>query len=408
MANWKKVIVSGSNAELAQLSLSDLSAQPSEGTVLTINDLGVIGTKEGAAGTSGSSGSSGTDGTSGSSGTDGTSGSSGTDGTSGSSGSSGSSGTDGTSGSSGSSGTDGTSGSSGSSGTDGTSGSSGTDGTSGSSGTDGTDGTSGSSGTDGTSGSSGTDGTSGSSGTDGTSGSSGSSGTDGTSGSSGSSGTDGTSGSSGSSGSSGTDGTSGSSGTDGTSGSSGSSGTDGTSGSSGSSGSSGLLSLTGTTVDGVITLGATGAPNADVNSNLVFDNTGGSTLGGLLTVTGDVVISHDLTVQGTASFQNSENLLVADRFILLASGSNSTGDGGIVIQQGTQDYGDAFAYDGLSTERWGVTSSFHASGSGFTPDAFMATVVVGSGGALPTSAPARYQQEGNIFTAASGDVYIYS
>ena len=354
MANWKKVIVSGSNAELAQLSLSDLSSQPSEGTVLTINDLGVIGTKEGAAGTSGSSGSSGTDGTSGSSGTDGTSGSSGTDGTSGSSGSSGSSGTDGT------------------------------------------DGTSGSSGTDGTSGSSGTDGTSGSSGTDGTSGSSGSSGTDGTSGSSGSSGTDGTSGSSGSSG------------TDGTSGSSGSSGTDGTSGSSGSSGSSGLLSLTGTTVDGVITLGASGAPNADVNSNLVFNNTGGSTLGGLLTVTGDVVISHDLTVQGTASFQNSENLLVADRFILLASGSNSTGDGGIVIQQGTQDYGDAFAYDGLSSQRWGVTSSFHASGSGFTPDAFMATVVVGSGGALPTSAPARYQQEGNIFTAASGDVYIYS
>jgi len=38
----------------------------------------------------------------------------------------------------------------------------------------------------------------------------------------------------------------------------------------------------------------------------------------------------------------------------------------------------------------------------------MATVVVGSGGALPTSAPTRYQQEGNIFTSASGDVYIYS
>ena len=230
MANWKKVIVSGSLAELSGLELSSLLAQPSEGTVLTINDEGIVGTKEGASGTSGSSGSSGSSGTNGSSGTDGTSGSSG---------------------------------------------SSGTDGTSGSSGSSGTDGTSGSSGTDGTSGSSGTDGTSGSSGTDGTS---------------------------------------------------------------GSSGSSGLLSLTGNTVDGVITLGATGAPNADVNNNLVFNNTGGSTLGGLLTVTGDVVISHDLTVQGTASFQNSENLLVADRFILLASGSNSVGDGGFMVTNNKSIY----------------------------------------------------------------------
>ena len=39
--------------------------------------------------------------------------------------------------------------------------------------------------------------------------------------------------------------------------------------------------------------------NYEVGDKLVFDNTGGSTLGGLLTVTGDVVISHDLTVQGT-------------------------------------------------------------------------------------------------------------
>ena len=69
---------------------------------------------------------------------------------------------------------------------------------------------------------------------------------------------------------------------------------------------------------------------------------------------------------------------------------------------------DLIQFDGLSTERWGVTSSFHASGSGFTPDAFMATVVVGSGGALPSSAPTRYQAEGNIFTSASGDLYLYS
>ena len=37
----------------------------------------------------------------------------------------------------------------------------------------------------------------------------------------------------------------------------------------------------------------------------------------------NVIIANNLTVQGTASFQNSENLLIKDRFILLASGSTS-------------------------------------------------------------------------------------
>ena len=195
----------------------------------------------------------------------------------------------------------------------------------------------------------------------------------------------------------------GASGTSGTSGSSGTAGTDGT------SGSSGLLTLTGTTVNGVITLGASGAPNADVNTNLIFNETGSPEGDGLLNVVGDVIITRDLTVQGTASFQNSENLLIKDRFILLASGSTGAGDGGIVVQQGIQDYGDTFAYDGLSTLRWGVTSSFHASGSGFTPDAFMSTVVLGASATDTTgNVAARYQQGGNIFVSSSQDIYIYS
>jgi hypothetical protein len=96
---------------------------------------------------------------------------------------------------------------------------------------------------------------------------------------------------------------------------------------------------------------------------------------------------------------------------VLASGSDSAGDGGIIIQQDDPNgeaYGEAFAFDGLSSLRWGVTSSMHATGSSFTPDAFMSTVVVGSGGNLPSSAPSKYQKAGNIFTSASGDIYIYS
>ena len=124
-------------------------------------------------------------------------------------------------------------------------------------------------------------------------------------------------------------------------------------------------------------------------------------------LSGDVIISNDLTVDGTASFRNTENLLVKDRFILLGSGSTTVGDGGIVIQQTNQDFGDAFAYDGLSTGRWGVTSSFDAGLNSYTPDAFMAAVVVGST-SDPDDAPAKYDKEGNIFVASNQDIYIYS
>ena len=120
----------------------------------------------------------------------------------------------------------------------------------------------------------------------------------------------------------------------------------------------------------------------------------------------DLTVSRNLTVLGTASFQNTTNLDVADRFILLASGSNTGGDGGIVIQQGTQGIGEAFAFD-LQAVRWGVTGSFNGSTSTITPDAFMAAVVIGTG-TNPTAAPARYNAAGNMFIGTDESIYIYS
>jgi len=46
MPNWKKVIVSGSSAELTTLKLTGTSGQSSEGTSLMINSSGVVGTRE--------------------------------------------------------------------------------------------------------------------------------------------------------------------------------------------------------------------------------------------------------------------------------------------------------------------------------------------------------------------------
>jgi len=120
----------------------------------------------------------------------------------------------------------------------------------------------------------------------------------------------------------------------------------------------------------------------------------------------NVVITSNLTVQGTASFQQTTNLEVADRFILLASGSNTAGEGGIVVQQATQNVGEIFGWDNDAL-RWAVTSSFTANQSSFTPDAFMAAVTTAAG--TTPSVAARYSAVGNIYVS-SGDesIWIYS
>lgn len=125
-----------------------------------------------------------------------------------------------------------------------------------------------------------------------------------------------------------------------------------------------------------------------------------------VTIGQDLVVSRNLTVLGTASFQNTTNLDVADRFILMASGSNTTGDGGIVIQQGTQGIGEAFAWD-AGTTRWAVTGSFDASQATFVPEAFMSAVIEGAA-SDPTAVVAKLTKKGNIFVAADETIWIYS
>jgi hypothetical protein len=137
-----------------------------------------------------------------------------------------------------------------------------------------------------------------------------------------------------------------------------------------------------------------------------FVNTTITDNGTTVTFTEDAVFNKDITVLGTASFQNTTNLEVADRFVLFASGSNTTGDGGIVVQQATQDIGELFGYN-APADRWGLTGSFTANQSSFTPDAFMAAVVSGSS-TDPTTAPARYQVGGNLFIGTDENIWIYS
>jgi len=149
-------------------------------------------------------------------------------------------------------------------------------------------------------------------------------------------------------------------------------------------------------------LTATGGGTINGEGNLTFDGT-------TLTVTGNQVLTGNLTVQGTASFQQTTNLEVADRFVLFASGSNTAGDGGIVIQQAVQNVGELFGYEN-SINRWGFTSSFNAASPSYTAAAFVTTTEVGT--TAPPAAPiygGASNGLGNIYVrSTTEEIFIYS
>ena len=150
------------------------------------------------------------------------------------------------------------------------------------------------------------------------------------------------------------------------------------------------------------------------STNLTYDDDGAEAGGGKLSLTGDMIISHNLTVQGTASFQSTEDLDIKDRFIRMASGSTSTGDGGIAVQQTGPLDAESFGYDS-GEGRWGVTSSFDASQNSLAPVAFMPVAINGTENIPTSNATAnetRYKKAGNIYidtnaTAEEGGVWIY-
>ena len=126
----------------------------------------------------------------------------------------------------------------------------------------------------------------------------------------------------------------------------------------------------------------------------------------------DLQVDGDLVVAGTASFTNTTNLEIKDRFISLASGSTSVGDGGIVVNHfgGAYPSGSAFGYEGGTANRWAVQNEFAPTGSTFAPDAYMGIVTfstsVPSGN--PTYGGANYGY-GNIHVETdTGDIFIFA
>lgn len=122
----------------------------------------------------------------------------------------------------------------------------------------------------------------------------------------------------------------------------------------------------------------------------------------------NVTVAGDLTVNGTTTTVNTDNLIVEDKFALFASGSNTSTDGGIMVQQGaTSAY--ALAVD-ASADRWALQNDADiATITSITPDAYMG--VIQDGTANPAADP-KYGGAngfGTIFVNTNnGEIWIYS
>lgn len=169
-----------------------------------------------------------------------------------------------------------------------------------------------------------------------------------------------------------------------------------------------------TATSGYITAGSpAGAPNSvgAVQGVLGFFNgltvTGAGSVGGNLTVTGD------LTVAGTASFTNVDNLTVKDKFILINSGSSTLADSGWVTQYNAAGSGSAFYLEASSTGTYGrFAMAYDVIGTSTAVTADEYVVSAKSAAGAPAAAPTwggTGNGFGNVYiNSSNGDIYMYS
>jgi hypothetical protein len=162
---------------------------------------------------------------------------------------------------------------------------------------------------------------------------------------------------------------------------------------------------------GTTALTFSGAGDVDVAGDLKvggndIKSSDGSTA---ITLSGNsVTIPGNLTVNGTTTTVNTDNLIVEDKFALFASGSTDATDGGILVQQGASS-AYALAVD-ASADRWALQNNADiANITSVAPDAYMG--VIQEGTANPASNPVYGGASGfgTIFVDSNtGNIWIYS
>jgi len=133
-----------------------------------------------------------------------------------------------------------------------------------------------------------------------------------------------------------------------------------------------------------------------------------------VTIPNNLTVNGDLIVEGNTTTVNTTNLLVEDKFILLASGSTSGTDGGIVVQSAGAGTGFAFGYD-TSDDRWVYQDALAGTATTFgTITAYANTTQYGVAGDKPSNATgpaygAASAGYGNTWVSTdTGEIWIYS
>lgn len=128
-----------------------------------------------------------------------------------------------------------------------------------------------------------------------------------------------------------------------------------------------------------------------------------------------VFIPGNLFVQGPVTAVSSSQLYIADQFILLASGSAGNSDGGIIVDRGSGSAGNiAYGYD-VATTRWGYQNGLSdtinlidpTSNSGVS-GAFAGYVFTEGSHGTTKPVTGEFAAQGAIYSANNGDIWIYS
>ena len=174
----------------------------------------------------------------------------------------------------------------------------------------------------------------------------------------------------------------------------------------------------GISTTGNITTTTVGTLSIFPNNATTVNAFGAATTLNLGATTGTTTVNNNLSVLGTLYVQgpvtaiSSSNLYVADQFILLASGSAGNTDGGIVIDRGTfAGLNIAYGFDS-TTGRWGyqagVTDTSNVIDPAGISGSFAGYVFTEAAHTATKPTTGEFVQAGAIYTNDDGTIWMYA
>ena len=191
-------------------------------------------------------------------------------------------------------------------------------------------------------------------------------------------------------------------------------GTQNTSGKAATAGTADQVASSLTDGDGIadFTYNGSAAVSIAVDTTVVRTS-GDQSIAGNKTFSNNVTVQGDLTITGTSTIIDTTNLLIEDKFITIASGSDADTSGGIIVQDNNTNgaSGHAFYWNN-AIDRWAVAENVALNHNA----ALGAKAVVGMSthGAIngaPSAAPfygGATQGHNTLFNdTVTGDLYVY-